>query len=672
MAISNALNRKLTRSDIADGDNILQSAFLDKLSTNDVNINNSIDSSEKTIDNTTTTVNANYAKNWSNSAITGFKTIVVHSDTDNTTTTFNGASKAAKHFTISAVSPVSITKDSDTYKFDISNADPLGKTFSSYLARAGFSRTEYTPELPFLHGSNSFGSMWRYSFANTIQGQKINGCYFGQQIYNITAVSDPAAANTEESSSYNPADGSIITGYANTDVLNGSFVFQTEYHFTRRYEANNASIGLFEHFTATNYSIAVKGGIANLYSVAYGDNDAYNLANNNVASANSYSMTLLRNAYATNHSQSLLAFDSSANNYSLCLAHERRPDNTSCIRLADNYSVNMFCSNGTDSSATNYSLISFIDTTYDTTYGVIYGVKADDYSFILGKGSLSTTVGTTTESLNHSFAIGAGLRPISATNHSLYFATKGSSDKAFVTNSSFAIFGGGSYNKNLTPLLDNHTISLLPYPLTDNITEVQTFSNSAFLCGTIHKNDSCRLGHNFALSMGNSFGAVARLSAATTADDPSIVFTTTAAKAPRSVVIKGSSQSVNSEYYNTISLYDRGGVKMEDGVALFSSSASNKSLAAFASTASNTTNNLALNVALYNSESYAGFATYDSTANCAVRSLSMFGSNVNTTARPCMLFENTFVSKTLPSFKFKAVTSTADANVDSSVIYLLY
>jgi hypothetical protein len=117
-------------------------------------------------------------------------------------------------------------------------------------------------------------------------------------------------------------------------------------------------------------------------------------------------------------------------------------------------------------------------------------------------------------------------------------------------------------------------------------------------------------------------------------------------------------------------LYDRGGVKMEDGVALFSSSASNNSLAAFASTASNTTNNLALNVALYNSESYAGFATYDSTANCAVRSLSMFGSNVNTPDRPCMLFENTFVSKTLPSFKFKAVTSTAAANVDSSVIYL--
>jgi hypothetical protein len=670
MAISNALNRKLTRSDIADGDNILQSAFLDKLSTNDVNINNSIDSSEKTIDNTTTTVNANYAKNWSNSAITGFKTIVVHSDTDNTTTTFNGASKAAKHFTISAVSPVSITKDSDTYKFDISIADPLGKTFSSYLARAGFSRTEYTPELPFLHGSNSFGSMWRYSFANTIQGQKINGCYFGQQIYNITtAVSDPAAANTEERSSYNPDDGSTITGYANTDVLNGSFVFQTEYEFTRRYEANNASIGLFEHFTATNYSIAVKGGIANLYSVAYGDNDAYNLANNNVASANSYSMTLLRNAYATNHSQSLLAFDSSANNYSLCLAHERRPDNTSCIRLADNYSVNMFCDGGSDSSATKYSFISFINASTDR-----YGVKADDYSFILGKGSLSTTVGTTTESLNHSFAIGAGLRPISATNRSLYFATKGSSDKAFVTNSSFAIFGGGSISNNnhLTPLLDNHTISLLPYPLTDNITEVQTFSNSAFLCGTIHKNDSCRLGHNFALSMGNSFGAVARLSAATTADDPSIVFTTTAAKAPRSVVIKGSSQSVNSEYYNTISLYDRGGVKMEDGIALFSSSASNRSLAAFASTASDTTNNLALNVALYNSESYAGFATYDSTANCAVRSLSMFGSNVNTQDRPCMLFENTFVSRTLPSFKFKAVTSTAAATVDASVIYLLY
>jgi hypothetical protein len=172
--------------------------------------------------------------------------------------------------------------------------------------------------------------------------------------------------------------------------------------------------------------------------------------------------------------------------------------------------------------------------------------------------------------------------------------------------------------------------------------------------------------------MGNSFGAVARLSAATTADDPSIVFTTTAAKAPRSVVIKGSSQSVNSEYYNTISLYDRGGVKMEDGIALFSSSASNRSLAAFASTASDTTNNLALNVALYNSESYAGFATYDSTANCAVRSLSMFGSNVNTQDRPCMLFENTFVSRTLPSFKFKAVTSTAAATVDASVIYLLY
>lgn len=670
MAISNALNRKLTRSDIADGDNILQSAFFDKLSTNDVNINNSIDSSEKTIDNTTTTVNANYAKNWSNSAITGFKTLVVHSDTDNTTTTFNGASKAAKRFTISAVTPVSITKDSDKYKFDISNADPLGKTFSSYLARAGFSRTDYAPELPFLRGSNAFGSMWYYSFANTLQGQEIDGCYFGQRIGNITAVSDPATANTEERSGYNPDDGSTITGYANTDVLRGSFVFQTEYHFTRRYEVDNASIGLFDHFTATNHSIAVKGGIANSYSVAYGDNDAYNLANNNVASANSYSMTLLRNAYATNHSQSLLAFNSSANNHSLCLAHERRPDNTSYIRLADNYSVNMFCNSGADSSATKYSLISFIDAQI-----VRYGVKADDYSFILGKGSLSTAVGTTTtESLNHSFAIGAGLRPISATNRSLYFATKGSSDKAFVTNSSFAIFGGGSFsdNNHLTPLLDNHTISLLPYPLTANITEVQTFSNSAFLCGTIHKNDSCRLGNNFALSMGNSFGAVARLSAATTADDPSIVFTTTAAKAPRSIVIKGSSQSVNSEYYNTISLYDRGGVKMEDSVALFSSSASNKSFAAFASTASNTTNNLALNVALYNSESYAGFATYDSTANCAVRSLSMFGSNVNTPDRPCMLFENTFVSKTLPSFKFKAVTSTADANVDANVIYLLY
>lgn len=664
MTISNALNRKLTRSDIADGDNILQSAFLDKLSTNDVNINNSIDSSEKTIDNTTTTVNANYAKNWSNSAITGFKTIVVHSDTDNTTTTFNGASNASKSFTISSVSPVSITKDSDKYKFDISNADPLGKTFSSYLARVGFSRTDYSPGLAFLRGSNSFGSMWNYSFANTIQGQEIDGCYFGQRIVDITAVADPATANTEERSSYNPVDGSTITGYANTDVLNGSFVFQTEYDFIRRYEANNASIGLFEHFTATNYSIAVKGGIANSYSVAYGDNDAYNLANNNVASANSYSMTLLRNAYATNHSQSLLAFDSSANNYSLCLANERSPDNTSYIRLADNYSVNMFCEGGADSSATKYSLISFIDAANDR-----YGVKADDYSFILGKGSLSAT--TTTESLNHSFAIGAGLRPVSATNRSLYFATKGCSGKAFVTNSSFAIFGGDSCN-NLTPLLDNHTVSLLPRPLTANITDVQTFSNSAFLCGTIHKNDSCRLGHNFALSMGNSFGAVARLSAATTADDPSIVFHTTAAKAPRSVVIKGSLQPVNSEYYNTISLYDRGGVKMEDGIALFSSSASNSSFAAFASTAGDTTNNLALNVALYNSKSYAGFAMHDSTANCAERSISMFGSNVNTPDRPCMLFENTFVSRTLPSFKFKAVTSTAAATVDASVIYLLY
>ncbi len=665
MAISNALNRKLTRSDIADGDNILQSAFLDKLSTNDVNINNSIDSSEKTIDNTTTTVNANYAKNWSNSAITGFKTIVVHSDTDNTTTTFNGASKAAKRFTISAVTPVSITKDSDKYKFDISNADPLGKTFSSYLARAGWSRTDYSPSLPFVRGgSNTFGSMWGFSFANTIQGQEINGCYFGQRTHNITDVSDPAAANTEERSGYNPDDGSTITGYANTDVLNGSFVFQTEYDFTRRYEANNASIGLFEHFTATNYSIAVKGGIANSYSVAYGDNDAYNLASNNVASANAYSMTLLRNAYATNHSQSLLAFHSSANNYSLCLANERHPDNTSYIRLADNYSVNMFCDGGSDSSATKYSFISFINAS-----SARYGVKADDYSFILGKGSLG--IATTTESLNHSFAIGAGLRPVSATNRSLYFATKGSSAKAFVTNSSFAIFGGGSRNAGLTPLLDNHTISLLPDQQTDNITEVQTFSNSAFLCGTIHKNDSCRLGHNFALSMGNSFGAVARLSAATTADDPSIVFTTTAAKAPRSVVIKGSRSVLKSEYYNSISLYDRGGVTMEDGIALFSSSASNSSFAAFASTASNT-RQIALNVALYNSDSYAGFAMYDSTANCAERSIAMFGSTATTPDRPCMLFENTFVSKTLPSFKFKAVTSTAAATVDASVIYLLY
>ena len=664
MAISNALNRKLTRSDIADGDNILQSAFFDKLSTNDENINNNIDSFEKTIDNTTTTVNANYAKNWSNSAITGFKTIVVHSETDNTTTTFNGASKAAKRFTISAASPVSITKDSDKYKFDISNADPLGKTFSSYLARAGFSRTDYRPELAFLRGSNAFGTMWYYSFANTIQGQNIDGCYFGQQNNNITTVSDPAAANTEARTGYNPDDGSMITGYANTDVTNGSFVFQSEYYFTRRYEADNASIGLFEHFTATNYSIAVKGGIANACAIAYGDNDAYNLANNNVASAKSYSMTLLRNAYATNHSQSLLAFHSSANNHSLCLANEKHPDNTSYTRLADNYSVNMFCDDGAASSATNHSLISFIDASTDR-----YSVKADDYSFILGKGSLNTL--TTTESLNHSFAIGAGLRPISATNRSLYFATKGSSNKAFVTNSSFAIFGGASYSYNLTPQLDNHTISLLPYPLTDNITEVQTFSNSAFLCGTIHKNDSCRLGHNFALSMGNSFGAVARLSAATTADDPSIVFTTTAAKAPRSIVIKGSQSVLKSEYYNSISLYDRGGVTMEDGIALFSSSASNKSLAAFASTASNT-RHIALNVALYNSESYAGFAMYDSNTNCAERSLAMFGSEVTTPHRPCMLFENTFVSKTLPSFKFKAVTSTAAANVDASVIYLLY
>lgn len=665
MAISNALNRKLTISDIADGDNILQSAFLDKLSTNDVNINNSIDSSEKTIDNTTTTVNANYAKNWSNSAITGFKTIVVHSDTDNTTTTFNGASKAAKRFTISAVTPVSITKDSDKYKFDISNADPLGKTFSSYLARAGWSRTDYSPSLPFVRGgSNTFGSMWGFSFANTIQGQKIKGCYFGQRTHNITNVDDPAAANTEERSAYNPADGSMITGYANTDVLNGSFVFQTEYDFTRRYEADNASIGLFEHFTATNYSIAVKGGIANSYSVAYGDNDAYNLASNNVASANSYSMTLLRNAYAINHSQSLLAYHSSANNYSLCLANGSHPDNTSYVRLADNYSVNMFCNAGADSSATNHSLISFIDSSNSR-----YAISADDYSLILGKGSLG--IATTTESLNHSFAIGAGLRPVSATNRSLYFATKGSSDKAFVTNSSFAIFGGGSRNDGLTPLLDNHTISLLPDQQTDNITEVQTFSNSAFLCGTIHKNDSCRLGHNFALSMGNSFGAVARLSAATTADDPSIVFNTIAAKAPRSVVIKGAWGFTNSEYYNSISLYDRDNVTMEDGIALFSSSASNSSFAAFASTASNT-GHIARNMALYNSKSYAGFAMYDSTANCAVRSLSMFGSNVNTQDRPCMLFENTFVSRTLPSFKFKAVTSTAAATVDASVIYLLY
>jgi hypothetical protein len=666
MAISNALNRKLTRSDIADGDNILQSAFLDKLSTNDVNINNSIDSSEKTIDNTTTTVNANYAKNWSNSAITGFKTIVVHSDTDNTTTTFNGASKAAKRFTISAVTPVSITKDSDKYKFDISNADPLGKTFSSYLARAGWPRTYYRPKLPFLRGgSNTFGSMWGFSFANTIQGQEINGCYFGQRTHNITDVSDPAAANTEARTVDNPADGSTMSGYANTDVLNGSFVFQTEYDFTRRYEATNASIGLFEHFTATNYSIAVKGGIANSYSVAYGDNAAYNLASNNVASANSYSMTLLRNAYSTNHSQSLLAYHSSANNYSLCLANGSRPDNTSYARLADNYSVNMFCNGGADSSATNYSLISFIDSSNYSRYAI----SADDYSLILGKGNLYSV--TTTESLNHSFAIGAGLRPVSATNRSLYFATKGSSAKAFVTNSSFAIFGGGSRNAGLTPLLDNHTISLLPDPQTDNITEVQTFSNSAFLCGTIHKNDSCRLGHNFALSMGNSFGAVARLSAATTADDPSIVFTTTAAKAPRSVVIKGSRSVLKSEYYNSISLYDRGGVKMEDGVALFSSSASNSSFAAFASTASDT-RHIALNMALYNSKSYAGFAMYDSSTDCSERSIAMFGSTATTPYRPCMLFENTFVSKTLPSFKFKAVTSTAAATVDASVIYLLY
>lgn len=667
MAISNALNRKLTRSDIADGDNILQSAFLDKLSTNDVNINNSIDSSEKTIDNTTTTVNANYAKNWSNSAITGFKTIVVRSETDNTTTTFNGASKAAKRFTISAVTPVSITKDSDKYKFDISNAYPLGKTFSSYLARAGFSRSDYSPKLAFLRGANSFGTMWSFSFANTIQGQNINGCYFGQRNHNITNVSDPAAANTEERSGYNPDDGSMMTGYANTDVLRGSFVFQTEYDFSRRYEADYASIGMFEHFTATNYSIAVKGAIADRFAIAYGDNDAYNLANNNVASAKSYSMTLLRNAYATDHSQSLLAFNSSANNYSLCLANEHHPDNTSYIRLADNYSVNMFCDEVCDSSATNHSLISFID----ASVSYRYGVKADNYSLILGKGYLNTQTTTTTESLNHSLAIGAGLRAVSATNCSLYIATKGSYNKSFVTNSSFAVFGGASYNDGLTPLLDNHTISLLPCPYANNISEAKTFSNSAFLCGTIYKNDSCRLGHNFALSMGNSFGAVANLSAATTADDPSIVFHTTAAKAPRSVVIKGSWQPMKSEYYNTISLYDRGGVTMNDGIALFSSSASNSSFAAFASTASNT-RHIALNMALYNSESYAGFAMYDSTANCADRSIAMFGSTATTPYRPCMLFENTFVSKTLPSFKFKNVTSTAAATVNASVIYLLY
>lgn len=669
MAIENSLHRKLTRSDIADGDNLLQSEFFDKYSENDDNINNCIDSIETIVDDVSTILRDN-EKNWANSAITGFKTIIVKSDTDNTSTTFNGASNAAKRFTFSAVSPVSIAKKSDEYVFDIVNTDISDKSFSSYLSRAGFSNSNYAPSLPFLRGSDSFGTMGWNSFANTIQSQKIYGCYFGQRTNNITAVADPIAANTESRFGYNPSDGSEMIGYANTDVLDGSFVFQTEYDFTRRYEATNASIGLFEHFTATNYSIAVKGGVANSYSIAYGDNDSYDLSTNNVANADTYSNTLLRNSHATNHGQCISTFNSSADNYSLCLANAYNNVAT-YDKIASNYSVNMLNNAGIDANANNNSLIANSDAT--TTNKL--QIRANNHSFVFGKSSNSD--GILSECNDYSFAFGSVSRPVSAIEHSFVFATKGNSNKLFATNCSFGIFGGATCN-SAVPTIDNCAITLMPVVNYNFVKESIAFENSAFICGVFHETDKCRLSNELALSMANSFAFASTLSAATIVDDASMIFNTTAAKIPRSLVIKGSSSATsattatnNSEYYNSISLYANSDVKMNNGVALFKSVASDYSLAMFASTAS-AINDLNCNVALFNSVSNGGFALFDSTTNCEQKSIAMFGSTTTSSDKLVKLFDNTFDTTTLPSFKFKAVTSTAAADIDSNVIYLLY
>ena len=648
MAISNNLHTSITQTTIADGDN-LQSNIISKLTQNDIDINTSIDNSEKTVDATTPTVRANSANNWANSAITGFSAFTFK-DND-TTKTFVGASKAAKNFTIAATGPVTINKQNGKYVFDINVADPDNKSFSSYLRRAGYSRSNYAPSLSFII-SNTFGTTWPYSFANTLQAQYIDGIYFGQRVENITAVADPAAANTECRTGYNPDDGSEITGYANTDVENGSFVYQTEYYFTRKYSANNCSIGLFQDFTAVDYSIAVKGAVARTYSVAFADNNTYVL-NSKCASALLYSTVLLCNSTANNFSECIASDNSYAFKYSTCYANN---NSTGLNCYADNYSFNAVNND-------NNCIISALNSSYAACFDTEGHVTADNNSIAIGIGSNQNI---NSYILNHSIAIGAGLVTTTASNHSFAVAIKGGNSTTIATNSAFTIIGGGVQNLNVTA--NDWSIALLP---TD---KALLLSPSSFCHGTQQFDHDIRLTDNVALSHNNSYTFLTTLNNQNNYAIPSVTFITTAKDIQNSIAIKCGQNTVsNSDYKHSIALYNDTETKMTSGIALFNSSA-NASFAAYHSTATNVQSYTSANAALYYSYSDAGLAMFDSTASKTVNStnkaIALFGSTANNNDKLFSMFENTFDIDTLPDITC-ARASSFDVPVSEKRVYFL-
>ena len=652
MAISNNLHTSITRNTIADGDN-LQANIISKLTQNDVDINNNIDDSEKKVDSATQTVKANSASNWANSAIVGFSAFTFKDDT--TTKTFEGASKAAKNFTIDAKDPVTITKQNGKYVFDINVADQDNKTFSSYLRRAGYSKDAYSPSLSFIV-ANAFGTTYPYSFANCLQAQRVNGIYFGQDSDNITAVDDPAAANTEVRTGYNPDDGTEMTGYANTDVEGGSFVYQTPYSFSRKYSADDCSIGLFENFTAKRYSIAMKGAVAVNDSIALADKSTFVL-DKTCASASQFSTVLVCNSTANNFSECLASDHSFAYNYSTCIANSNA---TGLSAFADNYSYNAV--NSDMQNNTTFTHISAMNNSYAICCDCDGTIKVSDYSFAVGKGSHYPIDSTVTGS---AFAIGCALRNTTASNRAFAIGIKGSDAGVIATTSAFVIKGEGVYGVTA----NNWAIALLPK---DKHTLV---SPSSFCHGRSQYDDDIRLTDQFALSHNNAVTFLTTLQSHNTYAKPSIAMVTTATDISNSIAIKCGSNSSphNIRYYDTISMYnDDNDVSMTSGIALFESIAST-AFAMFRSSAYGT-NDAKYNAALYHSHSNAGIALFNSSAtnttNSNKKAFAMFGSTANNNDELFGLFENTFDIDTLPDITF-ARAENFDVPTATKRIYLL-
>lgn len=648
MAISNNLHTSITQNTIADGDN-LQSNVISELTQNDVDVNTNIDNSEKKVDAAAPIVRANSANNWANSAITGFSAFTFKDDTTNKT--FIGASKAAKNFTIAAAGPVTINKQNGKYAFDINVADPDNKSFSSYLRRAGYSRNDYSPSLSFIM-SNVFGVTWPYSFANTLQAQNIDGVYFGQRVDNITAVSDPAAANTECRTGYNPDDGSEITGYANTDVENGSFVYQTEYYFTRKYSADNCSIGLFQDFTAVDHSVAVKGAVAKTYSLAFADRNTYTL-NSKCASASRYSTVLICNSTADNYSECIASDNSHAFKCSTCYANN---DSTGLNCYADNYSFNAVNND-------NNCVISALSASYAACYSTEGYVLANNNSVAIGVGSNQNA---NSQILIYSVAIGAGSVNTTASNCSFAVSIKGGTGETIATNSAFTIIGGGVQNLNVTA--NDWSIALLP---TD---KASLLAPSSFCHGTQAFDHDIRLTDNVALSHNNSYTFLTTLNNQNNYAIPSVTFITTAKDIQNSIAIKCCQNTVsNSDYKHSIALYNDTETKMTSGIALFNGSA-NASFAAYHSTAANVQSYTSANAALYYSYSDAGLAMFDSTASKTVNStkkaIALFGSTANNNDKLFSMFENTFDIDTLPDITCARATSF-DVPIAEKRVYFL-